>query len=245
LLATALALVGLCVGSFLATLAARSDSGFAGLWLGRSRCPACHAGLTAGELLPLVSFLALRGRCRHCGSHIAPAYPLTELASAAVGLLPALILPAAPAMLAALLGWWLLGLALIDLRTFRLPDVMTLPLLTMGLLLAWLQPPGLPMPPLADSAIAAAGGWLALAVVAIGYSRLRGREGLGMGDAKLCAAAGAWLGVASMPWLVLLAALMGLALALLLHRRLEATSAIPFGPPLALAFWLLFLFATI
>jgi leader peptidase (prepilin peptidase)/N-methyltransferase len=64
-----------------------------------------------------------------------------------------------------------------------------------------------------------------------------------MGDAKLCAAAGAWLGVAVMPWLLLVAALMGLALALLLHRRLESTSQIPFGPPLALAFWLLFLLA--
>lgn len=241
--AIVLTLAGLCVGSFLATLAARSGEGFAGLWLGRSRCPDCRAELAARDLVPLLSFALARGRCRHCGRPITPAYPLTEIAAGAIGLAPALLMPILPAIVTSLLGWWLLGLALIDLRSFRLPDAMTLPLLGVGLLLAWLQPEGVVMPPLADAVAAAAGGGLLFAGIALGYRRLRGREGLGPGDAKLCAAAGAWLGVAAMPWLVLLAALMGLGLALLLHRRLESQAEIPFGPPLALAFWLLWLHA--
>ncbi len=238
-----LGLAGLCAGSFLATLAARSETGFAGLWLGRSACPHCRARLTARDLVPLVSFALARGRCRHCGQPISLAYPLTELAAAAVGAVPALMLPPLPALVAALLGWWLLGLALIDLRSLRLPDAMTLPLAAAGLALAWLQPDGLPVPAFADAVTASVGGGLALAGIALGYRALRGREGMGLGDAKLAAAAGAWLGVAAMPWLLLLSASMGLALALLLHRRLDGAAAIPFGPPLSLAFWLLWLSA--
>lgn len=222
-------------------MAARSDEGFAGLWLGRSRCPRCRTSLTGRDLVPLVSFALMRGRCRHCGQPIAPGYPLTELAAGAVGLVSAIALPLAPAVVAAFLGWWLLGLALIDLRSLRLPDAMTLPLLAVGLGLAWLQPAALSTPSFREAAVAAAAGGLALSAIAYGYRWLRGREGLGLGDAKLCAAAGAWLGVEPLPWLILLAGLMGLGLALMLHRRLDATAAVPFGPPLALAFWLLFL----
>ncbi|HMR32158.1 MAG TPA: prepilin peptidase [Geminicoccaceae bacterium] len=239
--AVALATIGLCVGSFLSTLAARSEEGFAGLWLGRSRCPRCEIPLTAHDLVPLVSFALMRGRCRHCGQPIALAYPLTELAAGAVGLVPALMLPLVPAVVGAALGWWLLGLALIDLRILRLPDAMTLPLLAIGLVLAWLQPAALPTPPFREAAVAAAFGGLSLAAIAYGYLRLRGREGLGLGDAKLCAAAGAWVGMEPLPWVILSGALMGLGLALLLYRRLEATAVVPFGAPMALAFWLLYL----
>ena len=76
------------------------------------------------------------------------------------------------------------------------------------------------------------------------YRRLRGRDGLGLGDAKLLAAAGAWLGLASLPWVVLAAALLGLVLALLRAGPLRAETAVPFGPPLALAFWVMFLLAS-
>lgn len=241
MLAAALALAGLCIGSFLATLGVRSRTGFAGLWTGRSHCPACHETLAARDLLPVVSWLLLRGRCRYCGTAFSSLYPASETAAALVGLLPALLLPPMAALAAALLGWWLLGLALIDLHSFRLPDAMTLPLLAGGLLLSWLQQPGLLMPALADSLTAAAGGYLVFAAIALAYRRLRGREGLGMGDAKLFAAAGAWLGLMAMPWLLLGAAASGLVLALLIHRRLEAGEAVPLGVTLALNAWLLFL----
>lgn len=241
MLAAVLALAGLCIGSFLATLGVRSTVGFAGLWTGRSRCPTCHETLAAWDLVPVASWLLLRGRCRHCGAAFSSLYPASETAAALLGLVPALLLPPAAALTAALLGWWLLGLALIDLHSFRLPDAMTLPLLAGGLLLSWLQPQAIATPVLADSLMAAASGYLVFAAVALAYRRLRGREGLGMGDAKLFAAGGAWLGLMAMPWLLLGAAASGLVLALLIHRRLEAGEAVPLGVTLALNAWLLFL----
>ena len=156
MLAAVLAFAGLCIGSFLATLGVRSSVGFAGLWTGRSHCPACRQTLAARDLLPVASWLLLRGRCRHCGAAFSSLYPASETAAALLGLIPALFLPPMAALAAALLGWWLLGLALIDLHSFRLPDAMTLPLLAGGLLLSWLQQPGLLMPALADSLTAAA-----------------------------------------------------------------------------------------
>ena len=91
------------------------------------------------------------------------------------------------------------------------------------------------------SLLGAAVGYLALLAVAWAYRRLRSRDGLGLGDAKLLAAAGAWLGPAPLPWVILLAAPMGLVLALARRAPLRGDSAVPFGPPLALACWLLFL----
>jgi leader peptidase (prepilin peptidase)/N-methyltransferase len=244
LLAVALALTGLCVGSFLATAAARAADGFQGLWLGRSRCPACGAMLRWPELVPLLGWLARRGRCRHCGAPIAAAYPLTELAAALVGALPGLLLPLPAAIVTALLGWWLLALALIDLATFRLPDALTLPLLPLGLALSLAAPRlGLALPSPAAAVLAAAAAFLLLLGLRWAYARLRGREGLGLGDAKLGAGAGVWLGPEGLAWLLLLAGLLGLALSLARERRLEGDLAVPFGPPLALAFWLLFLAA--
>ena len=125
---------------------------------------------------------------------------------------PGLAVEPPSAWLAALLGWWLLALALIDLRAWRLPDVLTLPLIAAGLAAAALGL--LPAVDLLHALAGAAVGYLALAGIGWAYRRLRGRDGLGLGDAKLLAAAGAWLGVESLPWLVLIAALLGLALAL-------------------------------
>jgi leader peptidase (prepilin peptidase)/N-methyltransferase len=241
LLAVALGLAGLCIGSFLATLGARSTTGFAGLWSGRSQCPGCREILRAKDLVPVVSWLLLRGRCRYCGARLSSLYPASEAASALIGLVPALLLPPVAAVAAALLGWWLLGLALIDLHSLRLPDAMTLPLLAAGVLLSWLQPQAPAMPEPADSLMAALGSYLALTAIAFAYRRLRRREGLGMGDAKLFAAAGAWLGVMAMPWLLLGAAASGLVLAILIHRRIEGGEAVPFGVTIALTTWLLFL----
>ena len=151
-----------------------------------------------------------------------------------VGALALAWLSGPQAWLAALLGWWLLALALIDLETWLLPDAH--PAVDRGgtgrIVLGLV--PGMP---LANAAAGAAAGYLVLAGTAYLYRRLRGREGLGLGDAKLLAAAGAWLGLASLPWVVLGAALLGLVLAVLRARPLRAETAVPFGPPLALAFW--------
>jgi leader peptidase (prepilin peptidase) / N-methyltransferase len=240
------ALVGLCAGSFVGTLALRAPAGWRGMWWGRSRCPACGTTLAARDLVPLGSWLLAGGRCRHCGALLGAWYPLVELGAAAVGALSLGLLPAPEAWLAALLGWWLLALALIDLRSWFLPDALTLPLLAAGLLLAaWGEFGGLRRLPTgvtpAGSLAGAAAGYLALAGIGYAYRRWRGREGLGLGDAKLLAAAGAWLGAASLPWVVLLAAVAGLALAAARGGDLRAETPVPFGPSLALAFWCCFL----
>jgi leader peptidase (prepilin peptidase)/N-methyltransferase len=216
------------------------------MWWGRSRCPACGATLEARDLVPLGSWLLAGGRCRHCGGRLGAWYPLVELGAAAVGGLSLGLLPAPEAWLAALLGWWLLALALIDIRSWLLPDALTLPLLAAGLLLAAWGEFGGPRPSptgvtLAGSLVGAAAGFSALAGIGYAYLRWRGREGLGLGDAKLLAAAGAWLGAATLPWVVLLAATAGLALAVARGGNLRAETPVPFGPSLALAFWSCFL----
>jgi leader peptidase (prepilin peptidase) / N-methyltransferase len=139
------------------------------------------------------------------------------------------------------LGWSLLALGWIDWHTLRLPDALTLPLMGVGLIVGcWDSPAAL-----YASVVGALAGYTVLVIVGIGYRLARGRDGLGRGDAKLLAAGGAWLGWAALPWVMLLAAVLGLALALL-HRargmRLTRETALPFGPPLALAIWIIWLY---
>lgn len=236
----AAALVGACVGSFVATLALRTPEGWQGIWCGRSRCPACRRPLGPLELVPVASWFWQRGRCRSCGAALGAWYPLVELTGAAIGLISAALLPAPQAWLVALLGWWLLALAAVDLVAWILPDALTLPLLALGLLAAALgdRLPALAPPTSLPSALAgAAAGYAALAVLGFVYRRLRGREGMGLGDAKLLAAAGAWLGFERLPLVVLAAALLGLLTVLARAQPWRAETAVPFGPALAAAFW--------
>ncbi len=139
-----------------------------------------------------------------------------------------------------LLGWWLLALGWVDLRSWLLPDALTLPLVVAGLVAAAAFDPE----QLSDRSLGAAAGYLSLFTIAALYRRLRRREGLGGGDAKLLAAAGAWVGVAALPQVILVAALSALAAAgglRLAGIRLTAQSPLPFGPFLALATWVLWL----
>ena len=141
----------------------------------------------------------------------------------------------------AVLGWSLLALGWIDWHTLRLPDALTLPLMGVGLAVTFWDLPAA----LYASVVGALAGYTVLVLVGIGYRLVRGRDGLGHGDAKLLAAGGAWLGWAALPWVMLFAAVLGLALALL-HRargmQLTRETALPFGPPLALAIWLIWLY---
>jgi leader peptidase (prepilin peptidase)/N-methyltransferase len=216
----------------------REATGWSGLLRGRSRCDSCGTRLGARDLVPLWSWLLSRGRCRYCDAAVPPFYPLVELGAAAIGAASLGVAPDHVGLLAAVLGWWLLALALIDLRSWRLPDALTLPLIATGVAAA--AAGFLPAADLPRSAAGAVLGYLILAGLGWAYRRLRGREGLGLGDAKLLAAAGAWLGADALAWLVLAAASGGLALALL-RGPVRAETPVPFGPPLALAFWLLFL----
>jgi leader peptidase (prepilin peptidase)/N-methyltransferase len=190
--------------------------------------------------VPLLSWLATRGRCRYCGHRLGWFYPGVELAAAAIAAIAILVDPGEGAWLDCVLGWWLLTLGWIDLRCWLLPDELTLTLVLAGLAAAVAFDPD----QLAGRALGAALGYLSLVAVAALYRRWRGREGLGRGDAKLLAASGAWLGVAALPQVVLYAALSALAAAAALRLagiRLDARSALPFGPFLALATWALWL----
>jgi leader peptidase (prepilin peptidase)/N-methyltransferase len=135
------------------------------------------------------------------------------------------------AALAVILGW----AAWIDLKQMILPDWITLPLIPAGLALAWVQDQ-----PLLERVIGAVAGYAAFAGIAWIYHRWRGRDGLGLGDAKLLAAAGAWTGWASLPSVVLVASVS--ALVWVLMARPDPQKPFPFGPFLALGFWLVWKF---
>jgi len=150
----------------------------------------------------------------------------------------ALLLAPDDAVAGSALGWTLLGLALIDARHGILPDILTLPLLLAGLALAAAAQEGIPV----DELVGAAAGYLAFAGVAACYRRARGREGLGLGDAKLLAAAGAWLGWSALPAVVAAASLSALGLAALRGRPARADLEIRFGPFLCFALWAVFLY---
>jgi leader peptidase (prepilin peptidase)/N-methyltransferase len=135
------------------------------------------------------------------------------------------------------LGWWLLVLGWIDARHMRLPDVLTLPLLVCGLASTWLLDRDL----IALHAAGAVVGFLAFRGLAMVYRLLRGREGLGGGDAKLLSAGGAWVGLDRLAPVILVAATAAMAWILVqwLHKRpVSLTSAVSFGPFLAAAIWL-------
>ena len=146
-------------------------------------------------------------------------------------------------LLSCLLGWWLLSLAILDIRHFILPDVLTLPLIPAGLTATWLTSPAL----LPDAVLGAAAGFKSFWLVREGYYRLRGREGLGFGDVKLMAGLGAWLGWQSLASVVLIAAIAGLIVLLPTALRREEVTGLrlPFGAYLALGAWLVWLYGPV
>jgi leader peptidase (prepilin peptidase)/N-methyltransferase len=236
------AVCGLMAGSFLNVLVYRlprmGDGGARyNLAWPPSHCPHCQTRLRAWQLVPLASFICLRGRCAVCGERISWRYPLIEAMTALLFIVLAARLTT-PALLFA--GWGfsavLLALAAIDWREQLLPDALTLPLLWAGLLLN----PWLGRTPLYEAVLGAAAGYVTLWLVYWGFRLATGREGLGYGDFKLLAALGAWLGWRSLPLVVLLSSLAGAAFGLLQMRRgrLEPGQPMPFGPFLAAAGWL-------
>ncbi len=152
----------------------------------------------------------------------------------------ALRAPVGPILaLSLLLGWTLITLGLIDSRIYRLPDPLTVPLIAAGLAGAALFQPD----QFTARLIGSVAGYAALAAVALVYRRLRGRDGLGLGDAKLLAASGAWLGWRLLPDVLLLASLGGLAWVVVSHRIRghDPNAPMPFGPFLALSTWVCWL----
>jgi len=237
LLALAGALLGLIFGSFIANLVIRWPQGRS-VMHGRSACDTCHNALGSHELVPVLSHLLQRGRCRNCGAAIDPRHLTIELAAGLIGASALFVSPDLNGVAGAVFGWFLLALAVLDVEHFWLPDALTLPLMALGLIVAALLRPDLAEMRM----IGALAGYAGLSLVGWGYRKLRGRIGLGGGDPKLLGAIGAWLGWPLLPFVLLLASLVGLG-ALLLRRRdrMHADTKVPLGALMAVAAWPLWL----
>ena len=228
------------VGSFLGLVVDRWPRGEPFLW-GRSHCPHCRHTLGALDLVPLVSWAALRQRCRYCSRPISAWYPSVEVAALMSALWAALAIPASLAWVTVLFGWALLTLALIDLKVFWLPSALTVPLGIAGLAaMAFYLEEG----PI-DQLIGAVIGYAAMRGVAWLYRRFRGREGLGTGDATLLAALGAWVGWLGLSTILLYAGIGGLIVLMASSfggRPITLTRRLAFGPYLCLGGWLVWLY---
>ena len=247
--------VGLCVGSFLNVVIHRLPRMLERGWraqcaelrdepvpeepaynlvVPRSACPSCGHRITAFENVPVVSWLALRGRCSACKTRIPVRYPVIEILG---GLLAAYAIyrfgPTAKGVAACVLLWTLLALTVIDTDTQLLPDDLTLPLLWAGLIAnLWAT-----FAPIGSAVIGAVAGYLSLWAVYWVFKLVRGREGMGYGDFKQLAALGAWLGWQMLPLIVLLSSIVGavVGVALIVFKGRDHTVPIPFGPYLAVA----------
>ncbi|MGE4406577.1 prepilin peptidase [Pseudomonas sp.] len=206
------------------------------LLLPGSHCPHCGHEIRSWENIPLVSWLALRGKCSSCKAPISARYPLVELAC---GLLSGYVAWhfgfswQAGAML--LLTWGLLAMSMIDVDHQLLPDALVLPLLWLGLIL---NDFGL-FVSLESALWGAVAGYLSLWSVYWLFKLLTGKEGMGYGDFKLLAMLGAWGGWQVLPLTILLSSVVGAVLGSILLRvqNAESNTPIPFGPYLAIAGW--------
>ena len=200
----------------------------------RSRCPHCGNAIRPLDNIPIVSYLLLRGRCRHCKAAISGRYPLIELATAVLSGVAAWKFGYSMATLGALVFIWaMLALAFIDLDTQLLPDSITLPLIWVGLLFNL----GEVFTTLPNAVIGAVAGYMTLWLVFQLFRLVTGKEGMGYGDFKLLAAVGAWLGWQMLPLTILLSSVVGAAvgIALIVFSRHKRSVPIPFGPYLAAA----------
>ena len=251
-----LAVLGLCVGSFLNVVVHRLPRMMEAQWqqdaahaLGQpepepaealtlskpaSRCPACGHQIRWYENIPLLSWLALRGKCSACGTRISVRYPLVELSTAGLFALCGLHFGAQPTTLL----WCgfvavLVAASLIDWDTTLLPDDLTLPLLWAGLVAAGL---GWTLP-LHEALWGAVAGYLSLWSVYWLFKLTTGKEGMGYGDFKLLAALGAWLGWSMILPIVLGSSLIGavIGIGMKVTGQLREGVYVPYGPFLAAA----------
>ena len=248
---------GLCIGSFLNVVIHRLPKMLEQEWraecaalagqalpaaepynlvVPRSRCPSCNHGIAAWENIPVLSWLALRGRCSACKTRISAKYPLVELLAGIGAAYSAWRFgPTLAALGAALFVWFTIALAVIDQETGLLPDGLTLPLLWAGLIANL----GGAFVPLGEAVLGAVAGYLSLWAVYWIYKLATGKEGMGYGDFKMNAAVGAFLGWKMLPLVILLSSVVGLAFGALqmfaARRRWDGAFRFHFGPYIALA----------
>ncbi len=260
-----LALVfGLLIGSFLNVCIHRMPRCLS-VVRPRSHCIACERTIAWYDNIPVVSYILLRGRCRHCGARISPRYPVVELLTGLLFFFIALRMgPTLPAAKLCLFAALMVGLLFSDFEELILPDEFTLGGLAAGLVLAWFVPvqdvtahavlwlAGIEAGPRAASfAEAAFGAALPSAFLWVGgwlYERLRHREGLGLGDVKLMAMVGAFLGLRGALLTLLAGSLLGSVIGLawiVIGRKDAATFQLPFGTFLGAAGIAVALFASL
>ena len=231
-----LGVFGLMTGSFLNVVISRVPAGES-VVAPRSRCPKCGKLISWYDNVPVVSFLLLSGRCRTCNTPISSRYPAIEFVTAIAFVLQGIVFANDPLMLANRLVFSALLIALFgtDLETMRLPNVLTLPGIVVGIAFSTFLPPGL-LSSLIGAAIGAAIPW----TIRWLWYQVKGVEAMGLGDVKMLAMIGAFLGWRQV-WLVLFfASLLGavVGIALTATRRRSLASRLPFGTFLAIAAYL-------
>ena len=204
------------------------------LMVPRSACPHCGHQITALENIPVISWLALRGKCRKCKAPISARYPAVELLTGILAGVLVWTFGSGLAGLATLLFLFLLvAMTFIDIDTQLLPDDLTYPLLWAGLLVNLHGT----FVPLQDAVVGAAAGYLVLWSVYWLFKLVTGKEGMGYGDFKLLGALGAWLGWQMLPTIILLSSVVGaiVGISLIVFAKRGRDKPIPFGPYLAAA----------
>lgn len=195
----------------------------------RSACPHCGHKITALENIPIISYLALRGRCSQCQARISPRYPIVEAVTALMSGFVAWHFGYSLITIAVLIFVWsLIALAVIDLNTQLLPDDITLPLLWLGVLVNMNDG----FTNLHSAIIGVMAGYLSLWSIYWCFKLITGKEGMGYGDFKLLAAIGAWLGWSMLPIVILFSSLVGAiaGIGLIIAAKLKKNIPIPFGP---------------
>nr|WP_323815383.1 A24 family peptidase [Cellvibrio sp. NN19] len=209
------------------------------LMIPASTCPHCGHKIRAWENIPVISYLLLKGKCSSCKSGISARYPIIELATGLLSVAVIYYVGINWNGLAALaFTWSLIALTMIDIDTYLLPDDITLPLLWLGLIVNSLDG----FTDLPSAVWGAIAGYLSLWSVYKLFKLLTGKEGMGYGDFKLLAALGAWMGWQMLPQIILLSSLVGavIGISMIVIRGRDKNIPIPFGPYLAIAGWIAF-----
>ncbi len=224
--------IGLIVGSFLNVCIYRIPLKQSIVWPA-SRCASCERPLQWFENVPVLSYAALRGRCRTCGTRISIRYPIVELATGAAFALDYLAFGITPLFFVrALFASAMIVLFAIDFEHQLLPNAITVPGIVFGVLASLFLPPG----PVQSIAGIAAGGGLLWLIIEV-WLRLRGVEAMGFGDVKMLAMIGAFLGLKLTILTFILSSLMGglIGLFVIVTRRGGMATALPYGTMLAVA----------
>lgn len=254
-------LISLCIGSFLNVVIYRTPKMMERMWQTEchmllhplepviehekltlsqpaSSCPRCKSSIRWYQNIPVFSWIFLKGQCASCQEKISIRYPAIELLTSLCSVIVAIHFgPTLHAVFGLLFTWTLITLTFIDFDTQLLPDRFTLTLVGLGLAVNSYELYVDPIQAIWGAVI----GFLCLWVVAMIYKLIRGREGMGYGDFKLLAALGAWMGPLSLPLIIFLSSLIGSIIGIILLKVRKKDIPFAFGPYIAIAGWVAFL----